>query len=87
MKRKIEATKEQREQLAKTFNTSPRNVAYALDYERNSELAMRIRQAALRMGCEEFEIEVTVNKKKIDGPAKPIKVLDSKGNITQVINQ
>lgn len=82
MKRKIEATKEQREKLAKTFGTSSRNVAYALDYERNSELAMRIRQAALEMGCEQYEIEVTVIKKRVT-PEKPVKVLDCRGNVTK----
>lgn len=87
MKYKIEATIEQREQLAKTFGTSTRNVIYALNFERNSELALRIRQAALNMGCKKYEIEVTISKKMIDEPVKPIKVLDNKGNVTRVINQ
>lgn len=87
MKYKIEATIEQRAQLAKTFGTSTRNVIYALNFERNSELALRIRQAALNMGCKKYEIEVTISKKMVDEPAKPIKVLDNKGNVTRVINQ
>lgn len=62
MKYKIEASIAQRAQLAKTFGTSTRNVVYALNYERNSDLAMRIRQAALAMGCEKYEIEITVRK-------------------------
>lgn len=87
MKFKIEASIEQRAQLAKTFGTSARNVAYALSYERNSDLAMRIRQAALAMGCEKYEIEITVRKNKVDAPVRPVKVLDSKGNVTRVINE
>lgn len=87
MKYKIEASIEQRAQLAKTFGTSTRNVIYALNFERNSELALRIRQAALNMGCKKYEIEVSITKKMINEPIKPIKVLDSKGNVTQVINQ
>lgn len=87
MKYKIEATIEQRAQLAKTFGTSTRNVIYALNFERNSELALRIRQAALNMGCKKYEIEVTISKKMVDEPAKPIKVLDNKGNVKRVINQ
>lgn len=87
MKYKIEATIEQRAQLAKTFGTSTRNVIYALNFERNSELALRIRQAALNMGCKKYEIEVTISKKMVDEPAKPIKVLDNRGNVTRVINE
>lgn len=87
MKYKIEATIEQRTQLAKTFGTSTRNVIYALNFERNSELAFRIRQAALNMGCKKYEIEVTISKKMVNEPMKPIKVLDSKGNVTRVINE
>ena len=86
-KYKIEATIEQRAQLAKTFGTSTRNVIYALNFERNSELALRIRQAALNMGCKQYEIEVTISKKMIDEPVKPIEVLDNKVNVTRVINQ
>lgn len=87
MKHKIEATIEQRTQLAKTFGTSTRNVIYALNYERNSDLAMRIRQAALAMGCEKYEIEISIRKNKVDTPVRPVKVLDSKGNVTRIINE
>lgn len=87
MKYKIEATVEQRTELAKKFSTSMRNVIYALNYERNSDLAMRIRQAALRMGCEKYEIEVTVTRRKVEVPKETIKVLDSHGNVTRIIEQ
>lgn len=87
MKYKIEATVEQRTELAKKFGTSMRNVIYALNYERNSDLAMRIRQAALRMGCEKYEIEVTITRRKVEVPKETIKVLDSHGNVKRIIEQ
>lgn len=83
MKFKIESTKEQRELLAKTFNTTERNVMYALNFERNSDLAHKIRNAALKMGCEQYEIV----KKKVEMIHEPVKVLDSKGNVIRVLNQ
>lgn len=81
MRNKIEASASQQAELAKTFGTSTRNVRYALSYQSNSELAMRVRQGALRMGCKLYEIC------EVETPARPIKVLDSKGNVTRVINE
>ena len=83
MRNKIEASASQQAELAKTFGTSTRNVRYALSFETNSELAMRVRQAALQMGCKLYEIEV----REVTVPSRPVKVLDSKGNVTRVINE
>lgn len=87
MKYKIEATIEQRTVLAKIFATSLRNVYYALNYERHSELAMRIRQAALRMGCKKYEVEITMTKREVESPEELIKVLDARGNVVRVVNE
>lgn len=81
MRNKIEASASQQAELAKTFGTSTRNVRYALNFDTNSELAIRIRQGALRMGCKLYEI------REVETPSRPVKVLDSKGNVTRVINE
>lgn len=78
MEKFIKIGKEKVSELAKAFKVSERAVAYALKYERNSPTSEKIREAALKMGGKMMQ-EVEIHK--------VVKVLDSHGNVTQVINQ
>ena len=50
MKRRIVLEKGQGVMLAKTFELTPQTVSYALNFKNDSELARRIRKAALEIG-------------------------------------
>lgn len=78
MEKFIKIGKEKVSELAKMFGVSERAVAYALKYERNSPISEKIREAALKIGGKMMQ-EVDTHK--------VVKVLDSHGNVTQVINQ
>ena len=82
MSRKIIVPKEVSIELAKMFEVSKRAVHYALTYVSMSPRADKIRQAALQKGGQEVEIQVKVLQ---SAPVKPIKVLDSRGNVKRVI--
>lgn len=56
MERRIAVTQENREFLAKTFNCTKRMVLMALVYERNSELAKKIRKVAKERGGQEVVV-------------------------------
>lgn len=67
--------------LETTFGVSKAFISQALNGKRNSELAEQIRKAALKNGAYYEE------RRKVAAPARPVKVLDSKGNVTRVINE
>ena len=80
-RQKIEANAALKAQLAKTFDVTVQFVSQALLFGRNSDTAKRIREAALKNGGVLLNITVS------DTPQQTVKVLDSHGNVTQVINQ
>ena len=68
-----------REEIAQAFNCGLPAVSLALSYQRNSPTSEKIRQMALAKGGEVWA--------KTDEQAKPIKELDSKGNVKRVIEK
>ncbi|WP_181215068.1 hypothetical protein [Phocaeicola faecicola] len=80
-RQKIEANAALKAQLAKNFGVTVQFVSQALLFGRNSDKAKRIREAALKSGG------VLLNITVADAPQKIVKVLDSHGNVKQVINQ
>ena len=68
-----------REEIAQAFNCGLPAVSLALSYQRNSPTSEKIRQMALAKGGEVWA--------KTDAQAKPIKELDSKGNVKRVIEK
>lgn len=80
IRQKIELGTDDRAELAKVFGVSMRNVSQALAFERNSLQAAKIREAAMTKGGRLLEInDVT------DTARRPVKVLDSKGNVKTVL--
>lgn len=67
--------------LETTFVVSKAFICQALNGKRNSERAKRICEAALKNGAYREE------RRKVDTPSRAIKVMDSKGNVTRVINE
>ena len=74
--RKIELDAQNRATLARTFGVTIRNVSQALMFQRNSANAVRIREAALKMGGE--MVEITTEVKKI-AHTHTVRVLNSHG--------
>lgn len=70
------------QELAKTFAVSDRAVNYALTYVSQSPRAEKIREAALQMGGQVYELRLAEPERT----QKPIKVLDQKGNLVRTIN-
>ena len=79
-RQKIEANAALKAQLAKTFGVTVQFVSQALLFGRNSDKAKRIREAALKSGG------VLLNITVADAPHQRVKVLDSHGNVKQIIN-
>lgn len=77
MKRKIEVTKQVRATIADTFKVTTQAVGQALHFKINSVKAIRIREMALANGGILLEEKPSEHK--------PVKVLDSHGNVKQVI--
>lgn len=80
--KKIVVRRDVTAKLANMFGVSVRAVAYALNYVSKSERADKIRNQALEMGGQVYEIKLA----KPERPAKPVKVLDRKGNVVRTIN-
>lgn len=68
-----------REEIAQAFNCGLPAVSLALSYQRNSPTSEKIRQMAIAKGGEVWA--------KTDIQAKPVKELDSKGNVKRVIEK
>lgn len=80
IRQKIELNAKGKAMLAKTFNVSVQNVSQALLFRRNSVQATKIREAAMANGGRLLEINDVTDTTK-----RPIKVLDSKGNVKTVL--
>ena len=80
--KKIVVTKEVSTKLSLMFGVSTRAVFYALNYTSQSTRAEKIRSQALEMGGQVYEIKLAEPER----PAKPVKVLDNKGNVVRTIN-
>lgn len=80
-KQKIEVNAQLKTQLADMFNVTTQFVSFSLLFRRNSDRAKRIRKAALENGGRLVQIIDVTDEQK-----KTIKVLDSKGNVKQIIN-
>lgn len=85
MKRKIvfdgisqSEAKKIKEELAEIFGVSTRSVSFALAFERNGYTAVKIREAALQKGGVLYELKAVA-------VAKPVKVLDRRGNVERTI--
>lgn len=80
-KQKIEVNVQLKTQLADMFSVTTQFVSLSLLFRRNSDRAKRIREAALKNGGRLIKIVDATDEQK-----KTIKVLDSKGNVKQIIN-
>ena len=81
IRQKIELNATGKAKLAKAFGVTVQNVSQALLFKRNSSQACQIREAALINGGSLAQIiDVTDELKRI------VKVLDSKGNVKEIIN-
>lgn len=76
MRRKIEVNKEVRAKIADTFKVSTQAVGQALQFQTNSLKAIKMREMALSNEGVLYEEKVSDHKTK---------VLDSHGNVKQVI--
>ena len=80
VRREIELNAKGKAALAKTFGVTVQSISLALLFRRNSAQACKIREAALKNGGSLVQmIDVT------DELKRAIKVLDSKGNVKEVI--
>lgn len=79
--KKIVVNKEVSAKLASMFGVSTRAVFYALNYTSQSPRAEKIRQMAMEMGGQVYEIKLAEPER----PVKPVKVLDAKGNVVRTI--
>jgi hypothetical protein len=60
MKKRLTSTKESRAFLAKAFNCTDRTVCRALAYDSDSEVAKKIRKAAIEYGCKEITVSDSI---------------------------
>lgn len=82
MRQKIELSASGKANLAKTFKVSVQNVSQALLFRRNSEQARKIREAALINGGNLVQIIDVTDELK-----RAVKILDSHGNVKEVVTQ
>ena len=82
MSKKIKLSTEGREKIQKTFGVTHVCVSLALSYSRNSDLSRKIREMALKLGGKLYEVSET----EVEASAKPIKILDSKGNVKKILD-
>lgn len=79
MRQKIELNAEGKAELAKAFQVTVQNVSQALLFRRNSQQAVRIREASLRKGGRLVEIH------EVSLPTRTVKVLNQRGEVVKTV--